>query len=96
MREEEGEEENTEKKRRKERKKELEGDKEERKKRKKRRKREGIRRNTPTDGKHDKADISKLIQIWFTLTELRSKLCCVLHPGLCSFEASICKCEMLP
>ena len=90
MREEEEEEENTEKKRRKERKKELGGGNEEE------RKKEGIRRNTQTDGKHYKADISKPTRNWFTLTELRSKLPCTLHPGLCSVEASVCKCEILP
>ena len=96
MREEEEEEENTEKKRRKERKKELEGGDEEERKKEKEKKKEGIRRNTQTDGKHDKADISKPTRNWFTLTELRSKLRCALHPGLCSVEASVCKCEMLP
>ena len=88
MREEEEEEENTKKKRRKERKKELGGEE--------RRKKKGVRRNTQTDRKHDKADISKPMGNWFTLTELHSKLRCALRPGLCSVEASVCKCEMLP
>ena len=65
-------------------------------KKKERKKKEGIRRNTQTGSKYDKTDISKPTRNWFILTELRSKLRCALHPGFCSVEASVCKCEMLP